>query len=538
MLSCAVGLACGATDSSRAEYDLVVYGGTSAGVTAAIQAARMGKSVVLIEPGRHLGGLTSGGLGATDIGNKAAIGGIARELYRRIADYYAQDEAWVYQTRDEYESSRQSADDDTMWTFEPRVAEAVLREMIEEANVPVVYGERLDLQDGVTTDGTAITQITMEGGKTYSGRIFIDTTYEGDLLAGAGVSHFVGREANSTYNETLNGVQTESAVSHQFRFPVDPYVVSGDPTSGLLPYVHADPPGEEGAADKRVQAFNFRLCLTDVPENQIPFPKPDGYASESYELLFRYFEAGEDRIPWINTRMPNRKTDINNKEVFSSDFIGMSYDYPEADYATRERSFDAHRRYQMGLMWALANEPRVPEAIRNEVARWGLAKDEFVDTGGWPHQLYIREARRMIGDYVMSERNCRGTEVASTSVGLAAYTMDSHNVQRYVKDGKVLNEGDVQVGGFPPYPIALASIVPKADECRNLVVPVSLSASHIAFGSIRMEPVFMVLGQSAATIAAHAIDEDEAVQRIDTDALQKRLLKDGQILSWTETTTN
>ena len=525
----------GCAPAPQPTYDIVIYGGTSAGVTAAIQGAKMGKQVVLIEPGNHLGGLTSGGLGATDIGNKAAIGGLARDFYRRVKIHYDQDDAWRQQTRDSYESRRQLAGEDTMWTFEPHVAEQILREMLNENGVEVLFRQRLDRERGITKKGTRIIEIRTQDGNRFDGHMFIDATYEGDLLALAGVSYVVGREANSKYDETLNGVQTANAVYHQFRFPVDPYREPGDPSSGLLPYVHDGVPGDEGSGDNRVQAYNFRLCLTDAVENQIPFPKPEGYDPINYELLFRNFEAGEDRIPWINTPMPNRKTDINNYGAFSSDYIGMNYDYPEMDYASREELIEAHRNYQMGLMWALANEPRVPDAIRNEVARWGLTKDEFPDNGGWPHQIYVREARRMVGEYIMTQHHCQGREVAPNPIGMAAYTMDSHNVQRYVSEGKVLNEGDVQVGGFPPYPIDYGTIIPRAEECSNLLVPVCLSSSHIAFGSIRMEPVFMVLGQSAATAACQAIDAGSSIQEIDRVKLGRTLEEQDQVLSWEET---
>ena len=517
-------------------YDLVVYGGTSGGVVAAVQMRRMGKTALLIEPGRHLGGLTSGGLGATDIGNKAAIGGISREFYRRIRRYYSDPAHWKYERPEQYRSGRASeqAQEDTMWTFEPSVAERIFEEMVAEAGVDVVKGERLDLKHGVQKEAARVVAIRMESGRTFRGRMFIDATYEGDLLAKAGVSYTVGREGNDRYGETLNGVQTRHAIHHQFVPGVDPYRRKGDPSSGLLPYVHAGPPGEEGQGDHRVQAYNFRMCLTDVKENQIPFTEPPGYDPLDYELLLRNFEAGEKRAPWHPVMMPNRKTDVNNNHGFSTDFIGQNYDWPEGDYATREKIFQAHLRYQQGLMWTLVSNPRVPEAIRREVSRWGLCKDEFTDHGGWPHQLYVREARRMVSDYVMTQHHCQGRVVAEDPVGLAAYTMDSHHVQRYVDaQGHVRNEGDVQVGGFPPYPISYRAIVPKAGECENLLVPVCLSASHIAYGSIRMEPVFMVLGQSAATAAALAIDAGVSVQHVDYARLRQRLQADGQVLVWT-----
>jgi hypothetical protein len=527
--------ATGAAFAAEPAVDVVVYGGTSGGVAAAVQAARMGKSVLLIEPGQHLGGLTSGGLGRTDIGNKGAIGGIAREFYQRIHRYYENPAAWQHETFEEYKASRRGmVDEDTMWGFEPHVAEAVYRSMLDEAKVPVLLGQRLDLKSGVSKEGTRITTLILESGKTVRGRMFIDASYEGDLLAKAGVSYAVGRESNAQYDETLNGVQVHKATKHQFNKPVDPYLNAGDPASGLLPGVHAGSPGDEGAADRRVQAYNFRMCLTDVPENRLPIPKPAGYDPLRYELLLRYIEAGWADVLGNHAPMPNRKTDTNNHGAFSTDHIGMNYDYPEADYATREKIVADHRDYQIGLMWTLANSPRVPEKLREQIARWGLAKDEFGDAGNWPHQLYVREARRMIGVYVMTEHNCRGQCVAEDPVGLGAYGMDSHNTQRYVDEsGHARNEGDVQVGGFSPYPVSYRAIVPRRSECSNLLVPVCLSATHIAYGSIRMEPVFMVLGQSAATAAVQAIDAGGDVQAIDYPRLQERLLADKQVLAWT-----
>jgi len=514
-------------------YDLIVYGGTSGGVIAAVKAARMGKAVLLIEPGRHLGGLTSGGLGATDIGNKDAIGGMAMDFYTRVYLHYTRDDVWRFEKREGYEPGRRWDPEKTWWMFEPHVAESIFQEMIREAKVPVAYGERLDLKKGVQKRGPRIAAIRMESGKTFRGRMFVDASYEGDLMAVAGVSYTVGRESTSKYGETLNGVQTRQAIHHQFDYPVDPYVTPGDPTSGLLPGVHDGGPGREGEGDHRVQAYNFRLCLTDVSENRVPFPKPKGYDPLRYELLLRYYESGYEGIPWHSLKMPNRKTDTNNNHAFSTDHIGMNSLYPEGDYQRRDKIVRDHEIYQKGLLWTLANHPRVPEKIRQEVGRWGLAKDEFVDSNNWPHQLYVREARRMMGDYVMCEQDCRGERVPPDSVGMGAYTMDSHNTQRYVdEEGHARNEGDVQVGGFPPYPISYRSIVPKESECSNLLVPVCLSASHIAFGSIRMEPVFMVLGQSAATAACLAIDDGVSVQQLDYAKLRQRLLADRQVLEW------
>lgn len=523
--------------SQEPVYDVVVYGGTAGGVVAAVTAARLGSSVVLIEPTRRLGGLTTGGLGQTDIGNKRAIGGISREFYERIRRHYNDPTAWKWQRAEEYRDSGQTRTDPSetaMWTFEPSAALKIMNDMVREAKVPVLYGERLDLKDGVTKDGNRIASIRMESGRTIRGRMFIDATYEGDFMAKAGVSYAVGREANNVYGESLNGVQTRQARHHQLFPGVDPYVRAGDKSSGLLPGIDRSGPGSEGAGDRRVQAYCFRMCLTDHPENRIPFHKPEGYNELEYELLFRNFVAGEKGFPWINSSMPNRKTDINNRTGFSTDYIGQSYDYPDGDYETRRQIVERHRKYQQGLMWTLANHPRVPEQIRKEVSRWGMCRDEFTEGNGWQEQIYVREARRMIGAEVMTQQHCEGRKVAADPVGLAAYTMDSHHVQRHLdKDGHARNEGDVQVGGFSPYPISYRSIIPREDECANLLVPVCLSASHIAFGSIRMEPVFMVLGQSAASAAVQAMRQGTSVQRIDYAQLRERLLAEKQVLEWT-----
>lgn len=532
--SIAILIAGGHARAADREFDIVVYGGTSGGVSAAVQAARMGKTVVLIEPGKHIGGLSSGGLGATDIGNKKAIGGISREFYQRIRKHYEAETAWTREKRTDFKGRGHEPGEDTAWTFEPHVAEKVFQDLLKEHKVPVVFGQRLDLKAGVKKDGARIASITMESGETYRGKVFIDASYEGDLMAKAGVKYHVGRESNKTYGETLNGIQIGHDKFHQFNKNVDPYVKPGDKTSGLLPGIEPGPQGADGDGDQRVQAYNFRLCATDIPENRRPWPKPANYDEKRYELLLRNFEAGDTRTPWAPSLMPNRKTDANNNFAVSTDHIGANYDYPDADYATREKIWKDHIDYQQGLMWTMANHPRVPEKFRQYFQTWALAKDEFLDTDNWPNQLYVREARRMVGAYVMAEQNCRGTRTVEDPVGLAAYTMDSHHVRRYVtKDGFVRNEGDVQVGGFPPYPIAYRSITPKADECTNLLVPVCLSASHIAYGSIRMEPVFMVLGQTAATAATLAIDAKCDVQTVDYPKLRERLVQDKQVLDWT-----
>lgn len=518
------------TVDEEVTYDVVVYGGTSAGVAAAVQAHRMGKSAVIVGPDVHLGGLTSSGLGWTDSGRKEAIGGISREFYQRAKRHYDRPDAWAYQEPDAMDLYDPEAD--AIWVFEPHVAEKVYEEMIAEANIPVFRERWLDREEGVRMSNGAIEAITMNSGETFRGRTFIDATYEGDLMAVAGVTYTVGRESNDVYGETLNGVQKERAVSHQFELPVSPYVVPGDSTSGLLPRIHEGDPGEDGSGDHRVQAYNFRMALTTVPENRVRFPKPEGYDPMRYELLGRYLDAGWREVFRKFDPIPNNKTDTNNHGAFSTDNIGMNYDYPEASYERRREIVEEHEAYQKGLMWFLAYDERVPEDVRAEMSRWGLAADEFVDNGNWPHQIYVREARRMVSDYVMTENHLTGRIETPRSIGMGSYNMDSHNVQRYVdENGHARNEGDIQINPGGPYQISYGAIIPKRDEVTNLLVPVALSSSHIAYGSIRMEPVFMILGQSAATAASMAIDAGIAVQEVDYQVLRERLLEDGQVLS-------
>jgi len=515
-------------------HDLVVYGGTSAGVAAAVQATRMGKSVAIVCPEKHLGGLTAGGLGWTDSGDKSVIGGFAREFYRRLKQHYDRPEAWAYQKPEEYSHYR--PDEDAMWVFEPHVAEQAFEQLIAEAGVPVKRDRWLDRSGkGVTKAGGRIVAITMTDGETYRGRMFVDATYEGDLLAAAGVDYHVGREANGVYGETWNGIQVGTLHhAHYFKLPVDPYVVPGEPTSGLLPRISPDPPGEKGAGDGRVQAYCFRTCLTTVEANRVPFPKPAGYDPKQYELILRVFATGWREVFNKFDPAPNRKTDTNNHGPFSFDNTGMNYDYPEATYERRRELIEEHAQYQQGLLYFLANDPRVPGDVRTRMSRWGLAKDEFTDNGNWPHQLYVREARRMVGEYVMTEHDCLAHRDPPNSVGMGSYTLDSHNVQRYVTpEGAVQNEGDIGVGTPQPYQIAYGALTPRKAQCDNLLVPVCVSCSHIAYGSIRMEPVFMILGQSAATAACLALDDGVAVQDLSYDELRERLLADGQVLEYT-----
>nr|WP_284041100.1 FAD-dependent oxidoreductase [Jejuia spongiicola] len=551
-------LSCNSTnDKNLTSADVVVYGGTSAGISAAIQTARLGKSVILIEPTSRLGGLTTGGLGQTDIGNKQVIGGIAREFYQNIKKHYEGSSSWVWQTRSEYKDGGQTRSDkneDAMWTFEPSAALKVFHDMIKHLNIKVVYNQKINRETGISKVGNAIHSITMESGVTYFGKVFIDATYEGDLMEASGISYTVGREPNSLYKESLNGIQankvsktllgtvSHNSIHHDFIEGVDPYIVKGDPTSGLLPFINSGGPGINGSGDKGIQAYCFRMTLTDHPDNRIPFKKPENYNELEYELLFRNYEAangplekmysyGDPLIPWINSAMPNRKTDTNNQKGFSTDFIGQNWDYPEASYPEREKIVERHRLYQQGLMWTLAYHNRIPKEVREKVSQWGTCKDEYEREDGWQQQLYIREARRMVSSYVMTQKNCEGIEKVYDPIGMAAYGMDSHHVKRYVNsNGYVSNEGNVEAHVKAPFPISYRSIVPKKEECNNLLVPICLSASHIAYGSIRMEPVFMVLGQSSAVIASLAIDEGKSVQDIEYSKLEKELTKQAQIL--------
>lgn len=519
-------------------YDLVVYGATSSGVIAAVEAKQLGKSVVVVGPDQHLGGLTAGGLGWTDTGNKAVIGGLARDFYHRIWQHYDRPASWRWQAREDYGNQGQgtSAIDGqqrTMWIFEPHVAEQVFEEMVREFDIPVHRDQWLDRAAGVQKNGARIEAIQMLDGTVYRGKMFIDATYEGDLMACAGVEYHVGREANRVYGETWNGIQVGTLHhGHWFKSKISPYKIPGDPSSGLLPLVSPDPPGEKGEADHRLQAYCYRMCLTNHDENRLPFVAPEGYDAGQYELLLRVLESEWREVFNKFDPIPNFKTDTNNHGPFSTDYIGMNYDYPEASYDRRSEILQAHEVYQKGLMYFLANDTRVPEDVRTEFAKWGLAKDEFTDNGGWPHQIYVRESRRMVGRYVMTEHDCLDKKETPEPVGMGSYTLDSHNVQRYVTpEGFVQNEGDIGVGVPRPYEISYGSLVPKAGECENLLVTVCVSSSHIAFGSIRMEPVFMILGHSAAAAASIAIDMDVPVQQVPYSKLRELLLAEGQVLT-------
>lgn len=532
-----------AMSSQTPQHDVLVYGCTSGAVTAAVQVKKMGKSVIMVCPEKHLGGLTAGGLGFTDTGNKNVIGGLSREFYRRVYQHYQKPEAWRWQKREEYGNKGQGTEAldtgaRTMWIFEPHVAENIYEAWIKEMSIPVVRDAWLDREKGVKMSGGRIASIATLDGKTYSARMFIDATYEGDLMAAAGVDYHVGRESIKQYGEKWAGVQT-GVLHHRHHFGVlpkgiSPYVVPGDPSSGVLPRISTGHPGEYGAGDKKVQAYCFRMCLTQAPGNRVPFPKPAKYDPNEYALLLRIFEAGWRETFHKFDPIPNGKTDTNNHGPFSTDNIGRNWDYPEASYERRREIIQEHINYQQGWLYFIANDPRVPAEVRIEMAKWGLAKDEFKDNNHWPHQMYVREARRMVGRYVMTENELLKRRPTPEPVGMGSYGIDSHNIQRYITpEGFVQNEGDIGVSTQGPYQISYGSLVPKKGQASNLLVPVAVSSSHIAYGSIRMEPVFMILGQSAATAAAMAIDGKLDVQDVPYDKLRARLLADGQVLEYT-----
>jgi hypothetical protein len=528
---------CKTKNTNSFEADIIIYGGTSAAITAAVQAKKMGKSVIVVSPDIHLGGLSAGGLGFTDTGDKSVIGGLARDFYHRVYLHYQKEEAWKWQDKGAYGNVGQGTpaidgNARTMWIFEPHVAEQIFEDYVKEFDIKVHRNEWLDRLIGVQKNNGKIKSIKTLSGKIFEGKMFIDATYEGDLMAASGVDYHIGRESNDTYGETWNGVQFGVFQhNHYFYDPISPYQIPDDPSSGLLPEISDGPLAENGTGDSKVQAYNFRMCLSKHPENRVPFPKPEGYDPFRYELLARVYATGWDETFWKYDPLPNLKTDTNNHGPFSTDYIGKNYNYPEASYEERKQIIKEHEDYQKGLMYYLANDPKVPEKVRMEMQKWGLAQDEFVDNGNWPHQIYVREARRMIGDYLMTEHDVLGAKAVPQPIGMGSYSLDSHNIQRIVTpEGYVQNEGDIGVKPKEPYSISYGTILPKKSQCENLLVPVCVSSSHTAFGSIRMEPVFMILGHSAATAAALAIDESLSVQDLPYEKLYERLKADGQVM--------
>lgn len=512
------------TGFSKKDYDVVIYGGTSAGVVAAYQVKKLGKSVLLIAPDGHIGGLSSGGLGETDIGNKQVIGGISRDFYRKLGAVYNKEESWK---------------------FEPKEAMKIFLSMISQQQIDVIKLKKIKSVGKSANKITSLILVNTYGKEvklsleTVRGTVFLDCTYEGDLLAKAGISYALGRERNEQYGETINGYflpdYLKQSGRHQFPDSISPYKIPGDSSSGLLYGISTNKAGKKGHGDQLIQAYNFRICLTRDSANAIPITKPENYNAENYELLARLIKKQPtfDKLQqyFIWSLMPNHKTDINNRGGFSTDMIGANHNWPEADFDERKQIYNEHVAYTKGLLYFYKTDPRIPKPMQDAFQKYGYPKDEYFESNHWSPQLYVREGRRMIGTYVMTEKNCVGTEVVLDPIGMAAYAMDSHNTQRIVVNGMVKNEGNVEVRGFTPYPISYKSIVPTKLECTNLLVPVSLSASHIAFGSIRMEPVFMILGQSAAIAAVQSINEKKAVQDIDYNVLRTELLKHNQVLT-------
>lgn len=533
------------------EADVCIYGGTSGGVAAAVQAARMGKSVVIAEPGRHLGGMTSGGLSAVDIGDPRSVGGISREYFTKLAATVGVELAWdkVFTPVGGGPATGGA------YAIEPHKAEEVYTQMAQEAGVKVHFKARLAK---VNKKGARITEFVTEDGTIFRAKMFLDTTYEGDLMAKTGVSYTLMREGNAKYGETYNGIYYDEKYKPRTGhlvpgetgrvtggqgvwdrdFPLDPYVVKGEPKSGLLPLIQEGEPGTPGEPAPGVQAYCFRLCLSVDPANSIAITPPPDYDPNRYEIVARFIEAclanGDDMdLRWFSKHdaLPNQKWDFNTA-TFGGNMPGASHEWPEASYARRDEIAKEHENYHRGLLHFLATDARVPEKVRKDMKRFGLPKDEFTDNGGWPHQIYVREARRMVSDLVLTEHHTFGREIAPKSMGLGSYGTDTHEIRRIVKDGVVTREGKTAGGrgGFGPYQIGYDAIVPKQSECENLFVTFALSASHTAFSSIRMEPVFMVTSQSAATAAVMAIEDQVPVQKLDYKKLRARLLKDGQVL--------
>ena len=524
---------------NRYKADIIVYGGTSAAVTSAVQANLMGRSVILVSPDKHLGGLSSSGLGFTDTGNKEVIGGLARKFYQLIYDHYNNPESWRWQKKSEYGNKGQGnpAIDGakrTMWIFEPHAAEEAFEKMISGTKIIVFRDEWLNRDSGIVKKNGNIISIKTLSGKSFRGKVFIDATYEGDLMAAAGVKYTIGRESASTYNEKWNGVQAGVYHhGHYFKDKIDPYKIPGDPKSGLLPRISPEPVAENGTGDKKIQAYCYRLCLTRNVENKVPITKPENYDSTQYELLARLSATRWNEFFGKYDPIPNLKTDVNNHGPVSFDNIGMNWDYPEATYERRKEILKEHENYQKGLLYFMATDQRIPDEVRKTMNKWGFARDEFADNGNWPYNIYVREARRMTGEYVMTENDVLGKRNVPRPIGMGSYAMDSHNVQRYVTaEGFVQNEGDIGVTPDRPYQIDLGAILPQQDQCKNLIVPVCVSSSHIAFGSIRMEPVFMILGQSAGTLASMAVENGKTIYGIHYENLRIKLLEGGQILEY------
>jgi hypothetical protein len=512
-------MACAGFVSAQQEFDLVVYGATAGGVTTAISGARRGLKTVLLEPRNHVGGMATGGLSRTDVGRREVIGGLSLEFYYRVGE--------------KYEMRR--FNNPVAWFYEPKVGEAAMREWLQEAGVTLLFQHRLREKTGVRKSGTRVTEIVMENGQVFRGKVFADCSYEGDLMAQAGVSYTFGRESSAQYGESLGGFRDRTPF-HQFMVDVSPHGADGN----LLPEIGPGPVARPGEADKRIQAYNFRVIATNVEANRVPWPKPRNYDPKRYELLARLVQAMENKLgrPQVFHELtliapiPGGKADFNNQGAFSTDYIGKNYGYPDGSYAERERIWQEHVDYVQGFYYFLATDPRIPPSLQQEVNTWGLPKDEYADTGHWPHQLYVREARRMIGEFVVSQKDLQTERTKPDVIGMGSYNSDSHNVQRLVNArGFVENEGDMQVP-VQPYQIPYRVMLPKRTEATNLLVPVCFSASHVAYSSLRMEPQYMIIGHAAGVAAAMAIEGGAAVQQISVPELQKKLKSEGAVFNY------
>ena len=497
------------------DFDVIVYGGTAGGIITAVTAARQGLRVALLEPGRHLGGMVAGGLSATDHGEKEVVGGYALEFYERLGRHYNQEIEWYP---------------------EPHVAEKVLQEMVQEAgSVTVLNQHRLDQTGGVKKEGTRLLEIRTENGRVFRAAIFIDASYEGDLMAQAGVSYTWGREGVDQYHESLAGVRPKD-VNHQFDYPVSAY----DEAGNLLPEIQTGERGELGAADHKIQAYNFRMILTQDKVNRGPFPKPRDYSEKRYELLARFlsaFSRQEGRPPRLDEILlprdiASQKWDFNNRGPFSTDYIGASWEYPNASYQRRREIWQDHINYTQGLFYFLAHDPQIPKLLQEEMNELGLAKDEFVDNENWPYQLYVREARRMAGEFVMTQKDVQTELTKPDVIGMGSYNSDSHNVQRFVTEqGYAQNEGNMEVP-VTPYQIPYRLMLPRKDQASNLLVTVCFSASHVTYSTLRMEPVYMIIGQAAGVAASMAMEGKAPLPEIDTTSLTAILRRQGAVMEW------
>jgi hypothetical protein len=501
---------------------------------AAVAAADRGARVVLAEPGRHIGGMTSGGLGYTDVGDRRVIGGLSARFYADVAAHYGVGD-WHYAGP------------------EPHVAEAILTAWLERAGVVVVLGAGLA---GLVVRDGVIEQVTLADGSRYGAGVFVDAGYEGDLMAAAGVRYRIGREDRTLHRETLAGRAEIAPGMHNFPVIVSPFAdpdarYPGLPEApvpgGLLPLIHDRPLAVVGSGDGGVMAYGYRVCLTTA-DDRIPIERRDGYDEAEFELARRYFAAmaaeGRElkagRMVGLEPNLPGGKCDGNSLGPVSLNLLdGSNWAYPDGTRSEREAIRRRHLEYIHDLLYFLSTDPAAPAGVRRELQRWGLPADEFADTGGWPHQLYVREARRMTGEYVLTEHDLvRPRHPVPDAVAMGSYHIDIREVQRtwrWVWEHptpipQTVNEGYLSVP-VRPYPVPYRCLLPRREECANLLVPVCVSASHVAFASVRMEVQYQMLGAAAGVAAALAVRSGAAVHDVPVTDLQSHLAADGQVLA-------